>query len=74
MQTTVTTLLREFPKLRRAAMAGARVVIKTRQGNLVLTAEKAAASPLIGCMKGRGSDHGLAPRSPTFGPEWVPTL
>ncbi len=58
MDTTVTTLLRDFPKVRRAAMAGKRVVIRTREGNLVLVAEKPPGKKLVGCLKGRGEDHG----------------
>jgi len=59
--TTVTTLLREFPKIRRAAMAGERIIIRTRQGNLVLTAEKPTGSGILGCLKDRGRDLGLEP-------------
>lgn len=75
MHTNVTTLLRQFPKVRRAAMAGERVVIETRQGNLVLTAEKTVGSKLVGCLKGRGEDLGLQPRTKAMpGSGWTPTL
>ena len=50
MQTNVSELLRNFPKIRRAALAGERVVIRTREGNLVLTAEKPAGSSLFGSL------------------------
>jgi len=53
MQTDVRTLLREFPKVRRAALAGERVVIRTREGNLVLSAEQPRRSGLLGKWKGR---------------------
>ena len=74
MQTTVTTLLREFPKIRRAAMRGERIVIKTRQGNLVLTAEKAKGDKVMGSMKGRRMvDHGIDPSAHTIPlSEWFP--
>ena len=42
MQINVSGLLREFPKAKRAALAGERVHIKTREGNLILMAEKPA--------------------------------
>lgn len=36
METNVTTLLREFPKVKKAALAGERVLIRTREGDLEL--------------------------------------
>jgi hypothetical protein len=48
MRTTVTQLLREVPKVRRAAMRGDRVIISTRQGNLVLTKETSSVAGLMG--------------------------
>ncbi len=59
MNTTVTTLLREFPKIRRAAMRGERVVVKTRAGNLILTREKDPEAPLFGCLSDMATDNGL---------------
>ncbi|MFZ4775288.1 MAG: hypothetical protein ACOYM3_08005 [Terrimicrobiaceae bacterium] len=53
MQTNVSTLLRDFPRVRRAAMRGERVIIKTREGNLVLEAEKPKVNQLLGKWKGR---------------------
>jgi hypothetical protein len=50
MQTNVSELLRDFPKIQRAALAGERVVIHTRDGNLVLTAEKPAGDALFGSL------------------------
>lgn len=35
MKTTVSTLLREFPKVRRAALSGETVIIKTREGDAI---------------------------------------
>ncbi len=39
MTTNVSTLLREFPEFRNTALAGEKVIIVTRGGNLRLTAE-----------------------------------
>ena len=50
MHTNVSELLRNFPKIRRAALAGERVVIRTREGNLILTAEKPAGHSLFGSL------------------------
>lgn len=51
MQTNVSTLLREFPKVRQAALRGERVVIETREGNLVLTAENPPGQRILGSLK-----------------------
>ena len=53
MRTNVSTLLREFPKVRRAALAGETVIIETREGNLVLRAEAAEETPPYGSMSDR---------------------
>lgn len=53
MRTNVSTLLREFPRVRRAALAGETVIIETREGNLVLTAEIAEEEPVYGSMRDR---------------------
>lgn len=53
MRTNVSTLLREFPRVRRAALAGETVIIETREGNLVLTAEVAEKQPVYGSMRDR---------------------
>jgi len=52
MKTNVSTLLREFPKVRQAAMAGEEVIIVTREGNLRLTAEPRSGEPILGSRKG----------------------
>jgi hypothetical protein len=73
VKTTVTELLRDFPKIRRAAMRGDRVVIKTRSGNLVLTLEANAAEPLFGCLENMATDLGLEPSFRVFSDhEWDP--
>lgn len=45
MQINVSGLLRDFARVRRAALAGRRIVVKTREGNLVLAAESQASNP-----------------------------
>jgi len=54
MQTNVSTLLREFPKVRQAALRGERVVIVTQEGNLLVIAENPPAQILSGL---KGSVH-----------------
>jgi hypothetical protein len=53
MKTTVSTLLREFPKVRQAAMAGEEVIIVTREGNLRLTTEPRSGVSILGSRKDR---------------------
>ena len=52
MESTVTELLREFPRVRRAVFAGETVIIKSREGNMRLTLDTPEPASLIGCMKG----------------------
>jgi hypothetical protein len=52
MQTNVSGLLRHFPQMKRAALRGDRVTIKTREGNLILMAESGPQTSVIGAMKG----------------------
>lgn len=51
MRTNVSGLLRNFAEVRRAAQAGETVVISTREGNLLLMAERRAGSSLFGSLK-----------------------
>ncbi len=51
MKTNVTTLLREFPRVRRAAFRGEEVVVVTREGNLRITADPVDGKSVIGSMK-----------------------
>lgn len=50
MRANVSDLLRNFPAVPRAAMAGERVVIETRDGKLVLMAEKSEHRSLFGAL------------------------
>lgn len=75
METTVTELLRSFPRIRRAALAGERVIIRTREGNLVLTAEKPAGDGLFGSLSTTVRTHGLeAEDSGAPDEDWTPGL
>ena len=47
MQINVSGLLRDFARVRRAALAGKRIVIATREGDLVLTAASQAPVPAV---------------------------
>ena len=75
MKTNVSTLLREFPKVRQAAMAGEEVIIVTCEGNLRLTAEPRSGESILGSRKGliRFADDRLD--EPTLSEsEWNPSL
>ena len=75
MRTNVSTLLREFPKVRRAALAGETVVIETREGNLILTAEVTEAEPVYGSMRDRILRSADDLDRPTLtDDQWVPAL
>jgi hypothetical protein len=52
MIANVSTLLREFPKIRRAALAGETVIIRTREGDLEITARQEEPKPLLGALQG----------------------
>ena len=51
MKTNVSGLLRDFPTVRRAALAGEEVIVETREGNLLIVAERPPATSLYGSMK-----------------------
>ena len=53
VKTNVSTLLREFPKIRRAAMAGETVIVQTREGNLRITADRSEETTLLGSLRGK---------------------
>ena len=75
MKTNVSTLLQEFPKVRKAALAGEEVIIVTREGNLRLTAEPRSGESILGSRKGlsRFADDRLdEPTLPES--EWNPNL
>ena len=49
-------MLRDFARVRRAALAGEKVVVTTRDGNLVLTAEPRTADSVPGSLQDRTSN------------------
>lgn len=50
MKTNVSGLLRDFPRIRRAVLAGEEVLVETREGNLLIVAEKPPSGSLYGSM------------------------
>lgn len=75
MKTNVSTLLREFPKVRNAALAGEEVIIVTREGNLRLTAEAKTGESILGSLKDTLSFADDALDQPTLPEvEWKPGL
>ncbi|MEM8866999.1 MAG: hypothetical protein AAGC73_01905 [Verrucomicrobiota bacterium] len=74
MKTNVSTLLREFAKVRRAVLSGEDVIIHTREGDLRITADKPEGSSILGRMKGRftTTEDILSPTAPDK--EWKPSL
>lgn len=53
MEASVTELLREFPRLRRAALAGEKIIIRSREGDLQLMREPSQPATLVGVMRGQ---------------------
>ncbi len=74
MKTNVTTLLREFPKVRRAALAGETVIIETREGNLRLTADRPEHGAALGRLKGRMRVRGDIVGPTSSAGEWQASL
>ena len=74
MKTNVSTLLREFPRVRRAVMAGETVIVETREGNLRITADRSGEQPLLGCLRGEIAVKGEIDSPTTTEKEWVPSL
>lgn len=52
METNVSTLLREFPKVRQVALSGEPVLIHTREGDLLLSAAPPSRKKALGCFPG----------------------
>ena len=74
METTVTELLRDFPKIRRAVLSGETVLIRSREGDMRLTRDSSEPKSLLGALRGlarTGQDIVV----PTTAPEeWKPSL
>lgn len=75
MKTNVSTLLREFPKVRRAALSGETVIIETREGDLCLSRIKSSPRQLLGCLRGQllASDDNLD-RPTSANDDWKASL
>jgi hypothetical protein len=74
MQTTVTELLREFPKVRRAVLAGETVIIRSREGNMRLTLDRGDNPPLVGALRGLVQTQEDLTAPNTADNEWSPSL
>lgn len=75
MKINVSALLREFPKVRNAALAGEEIIIVTRSGNLRLTAEPRSGESILGSRKGLLSFADDLLDQPTLPEgEWNPSL
>lgn len=74
METNVSTLLREFPKVRRAALRGETVIVHTREGDLRITANNSGKPPLLGCLAGKMSLTGDITEPSTHSDEWTSGL
>lgn len=59
MHTNLSELLRNFPKVRHAALGGERVVIRTREGNLVLMADRPRGRSLFDKLSANIDSQGL---------------
>ena len=51
MRINVSILLRDFRRVRQAALSGEKVTITTREGNLLLVAEPVDSDTLFGALK-----------------------
>jgi hypothetical protein len=75
MKTNVSGLLRDFPRIRRAALAGEEVVVQTREGNLLIVAEQPPTRALFGCMKNEIAESADTIDEPTLpATEWNAAL
>lgn len=75
MEATVTELLREFPRLRRAALAGEKIIIRSREGDLQLMRETSQPASLVGAMRGQlASSADDIDQPATKDAEWVASL
>lgn len=52
MKTSVSTLLREFPRVRRTVLSGEDVLVQTREGTLRITADKPTGASILGRCRG----------------------
>jgi hypothetical protein len=72
MIASVSTLLREFPKVRRAVLSGEDVLVKTREGMLRITKDKPAGAGILGRCRGLIASMDDTLDEPTTSPdEWL---
>jgi hypothetical protein len=74
MDTTVTELLREFPKVRRAVLSGETVIIRSREGNMRLTLDRGEDQPLVGGLRGLVQTREDLTAPTAAATEWSPSL
>ena len=75
METNVSTLLRDFPSIRRAALGGETVIVHTREGDLRITAAQASPRSLLGFLAGALVSGADDLDQPTTAPgEWKASL
>jgi hypothetical protein len=75
METNVTTLLREFPKVRSAALRGETVIIRSREGDFQFSLLRDSGRLLIGCLQGQLESSEDSLDRPTSEPvDWKPSL
>lgn len=74
MTATVTELLREFPKIKKAVLLGETVIIQSKDGNMRITLDNPEPQSLFGSLHGlvRYSDDLTIPT--TKDTDWKPSL
>jgi len=74
METTITELLREFPKVRRAVLSGETVIIRSREGVMRLTLDPPEPQALIGALRGLVLTREDLTTPTTAPSDWNPSL
>ena len=74
VHTSVTELLRDFPKIRRAVLSGEKVIIRSREGNMCLTLDHSEPRVLVGALRGLAQTEGDLSAPTTTSDEWNPSL
>ena len=74
METTVTELLREFPKVRRAVLSGETVLIRSREGVMRLTLDPPEPQGLVGALRGLVRTRKDLTTPTTAPSDWIPSL
>jgi hypothetical protein len=74
MQTTITELLRDFPKIRRAVFSGETVIIRSREGDMRLTLDAQESRALVGGLRGLAKTQQDITRPTTEPGDWRASL